>query len=110
VEAGAAELAQWLVSFGYGFGNTLKDWIKPYVENDWVITAFRIVSDKPSEPEPAKGATGRNTPPQRGSNTMRAKPVRMTFKTDKPFYPYSKPADQRDDKAKDVPRLLRVYF
>ena len=59
-EAGAGELSQWLVRFGYGFGDTLKDWIKPYVEQDWIITAFRITGDKPSEPEPAKGATGRS--------------------------------------------------
>ncbi len=110
VEAGSAELARWLVSFGYGFGDTLKDWVKPYVENDWVITAFRIVGDKPSEPAPAKGATAKNGLPQRGPNAMRAKPVRLSFKTDRPFYPYSEPADQRDDKAKNVQRLLRVYF
>ena len=41
---------------------------------------------------------------------MRAKPVRLTFKTDRPVYPYREPADQRDEKAKRSSRLLRVYF
>ena len=110
VEAGAAELAHWLVRFGYGFGDTLKDWIKPYVQNDWVITAFRIIGEKPGEPAPAKGATARSTAPARGPQTMRAKPVRLSFKTERPFYPYREPADQRDEKAKQHSRLLRVYF
>ena len=108
-EAGAGELAQWLVRFGYGFGDALKDWIKPYVEQDWIITAFRILGEKPSEPEPAKGATGRSRL-KSGTNTLRAKPVRLTFKTDRPLYPYREPADQRDEKAKHDSRLLRVYF
>ena len=107
-EAGAGELAQWLVRFGYGFGDALKDWIKPYVEQDWIITAFRILGEKPSEPEPAKGATGRSA--RNALNTLRAKPVRLTFKTDRPVYPYREPADQRDEKAKYEARLLRVYF
>ena len=110
-EAGAGELSQWLVRFGYGFGDTLKDWIKPYVEQDWIITAFRILGDKPSEPETEKGATGRGTrTASSGSNTLRAKPVRLTFKADRPVYPYREPADQRDEKAKRGSRLLRVYF
>ncbi len=110
-EAGAGELSQWLIRFGYGFGDALKDWIKPYVEQDWIITAFRIMGEKPSEPEPAKGATGRSARAATdGSNTLRAKPVRLTFKTDRPVYPYREPADQRDEKTRHDARLLRVYF
>jgi hypothetical protein len=33
----------------------------------------------------------------------------MSFKTDRPFYPYREPADQRDAHAATVPRILRVF-
>jgi hypothetical protein len=43
--------------------------------------------------------------PTLGSGT-----VRMSFTTDRPFFPYSEPADQRDGNADTtVKRLLRVY-
>jgi hypothetical protein len=105
VEAGSRALADWLVRFGYGFGTTLKEWVQPYVKNGWVITAFRIAGQRPEEPAPR--ATGRD---RSGSHGLRAKPVRLSFKTDRPFYPYREPADARDASQKNSPRMLKVYF
>ena len=105
--AGAAELAHWLVRFGYAFGDNLKDWIEPYVRNKWVVTAFRIAGEKPAGSEPAKGTHDLRA---KGTHDLRAKAVRMSFKTERPFYPYREPADQRDHKANFEPRLLKVFF
>ena len=121
--AGAAELAAWLQRYGYAFGPNLVEWLTPYIKNDWVVTAFRMaISQPPVEPTTTAGATGKS--PRTGANGalatgksvqghtpagLRATAVRMSFKTDRPFYPYREPADQRDDHAKAVPRMLRVF-
>jgi hypothetical protein len=94
--AGAKELADWLKKHGYEFGPTLVAWLKPYVANDWVMTAFRIAGGKAGPAEP-------------GPRGLRGAPVRMSFQTNRPFYPYREPAAE---KAPPTPerRLLRVYF
>lgn len=112
VEQGSKALADWLIRFGYGFGTTLKDWVAPYVKNDWVITAFRIAGDPNADREPKTGATARSGGGERrsrGTNTLRARPVRLSFKTDRPFYPYREPADQQNQKDSQ-PRMLKVFF
>lgn len=108
-EQGAKALADWLVRFGYGFGTTLKEWVTPYVKNDWVITAFRYAGE-PGGSETKTPATARSGNGRRSrSNVIRAKPVRLTFRTERPFYPYREPADQqiRRDGAS---RMLKVFF
>ena len=88
--AGAEVLADWLKEKGYAFGPALRDWLTWYVEHDWVITAFKV-----------DGAA-------RGG--VENPPVRMTFKADRPFYPYREPADQRSAGPPAGPRSLRVFF
>ena len=110
-EQGSRALADWLVRFGYGFGTTLKDWVEPYVKNEWVITAFRIAGEPSEGTKPAIGATARRSGPRSSeSNHLRAKPVRLSFKTDRPFYPYREPADKHDPSEKHQPRMLKVFF
>ncbi|MBX9585199.1 MAG: DUF2330 domain-containing protein, partial [Gemmataceae bacterium] len=96
--AGADVLAGWLKDRGYAFGPALADWLKWYVEHGWVLTCFKVAA--------APGGTGVDNPP-----------VRMSFTTGRPFYPYREPADQRAERPDDpVPperrpgRLLRVFF
>lgn len=95
--AGADVLAKWLKDRGYAFGPALSDWLTWYIEHGWVMTAFKVGG---------AAAGGVDNPP-----------VRMSFRTDKPFYPYREPADQRAERTDDpVPperrsgRLLRVFF
>lgn len=66
-------------------------WLKWYVENKWIITAFKVLQ----EPN--------------FSRDRWAKSVRMSFQTDKPFYPYREPADMRLN-ASPNGRKLRVFF
>ena len=84
-------LAQWLDDHGYAYRPALRDWLAEYTKNEWIITAFKMSS---------------------GSNLdeLRSKAVRMSFKTDRPFYPYREPEDMRDPERAGGSRSLRVYF
>ena len=83
-----ALLAGWLDGHGYATTPELTAWLAWYVEHHWVITAFVIASD------------------DAGTHDIATKNVKMTFQTDRPFYPYREPAA-----AKPLPqRLLRVWF
>jgi hypothetical protein len=86
----AAELNGWLNDHGYASTPSLTEWLKPYVSNGWAITAFKIA--KKNE--------------QRAVSTSA---VRMSFTTDRPFFPYREPADQRASDQQGG-RLLRVFF
>lgn len=58
--------------------------------------------------------------PAEGAKAVATSAVRMSFKTEKPFFPYREPADQREVRPANVPdakaaepppsRLLRVFF
>src|SRR6185312_1610847 len=69
----AKELADWLKKRGYELGPQLTDWLKPYVENGWVITAFRVAKTVPISTNPAKPA---------GPQELQLKPIWMSFKTE----------------------------
>lgn len=102
--ADAKELGEWLNKRGYEFGPQLTDWLKPYIANGWVITAFRV-----ARPVPVSFTT--EVPPQPRTQELNLKPIWMSFKTEKPFYPYREPEAQKDKKPAngDSTRLLRVF-
>ena len=82
-----AGLSDWLKAHGYPMRSALEQWLVPYVENHWVITAFKI----------SKSGAGRDI----------ASPlVDMAFSTERPMYPYREPVEKTGSAA----RLLRVYF
>lgn len=85
----AQALAEWLDKHGYEARPALTEWLKWYVENKWIITAFKMT--KGERP------------------TFEAKSVRMTFQTDKPFYPYREPEDMRNPSGQGS-RALRVFL
>lgn len=92
----ATALSEWLKKHGYAEGPTLTEWLRPYVAQKWKITAFKIAADGPAR-------------------AISTSAVRMTFTTERPFYPYREPADQRETvpaKLQDAPagRTLRVFF
>lgn len=91
-------LAQWLGEHGFEATPELEQWLAPYVRDRWVITAFEVAGD-------TDGPVGTAA-------------VRMSFATDRPFYPYREPAGQQaaaagklqiQGRAPDS-RLLRVFF
>lgn len=85
----AQALAEWLDKHGYESRPALTRWLKWYVDHRWVITAFKITKS--------------------GRETVEAKSLRMSFQTDKPFYPYREPDDMRNPSGQGT-RTLRVFF
>jgi Uncharacterized protein conserved in bacteria (DUF2330) len=85
----AGALDGWLKKNGYPSSPELVEWYKPYIAAGWKITAFKIPAES-----------------QRVSTAA----VRMSFPTDKPFFPYREPATQRRAGPEGAERLLRVYF
>jgi len=82
-----AAIAAWLDHHGYATTPELTAWLASYTSAKWVITAFVVARDPNDE-------------------TVATRNVRMTFKTERPFYPYREPAS-----AKSAPnRLLRVWM
>jgi Uncharacterized protein conserved in bacteria (DUF2330) len=90
------ELNDWLGKNGYVSRPSLVEWFKWYTENKWVITAFKL----------GEGAQAAGNGRYRIDNRL----VRMSFKTDRPFYPYREPADAAAQSGLTSDRLLRVYL
>lgn len=78
-------LLAWLKKNGFEADARLTEWLDPYVSKGWAITAFRFSPISPS---------------------FTSAPIRLSFKTDRPFYPYREP---KEAKAA-LSRSLRVYF
>jgi hypothetical protein len=98
-ERGQQELAQWLAKNGFEAPPGIEPWLGKYVNDQWCITAFKIAK-LAQENRP-------KLPVDHLDHTMR--PIRMSFKTEKPFYPYREPAVEHPTPDK-TSRLLRVYL
>lgn len=87
-------LLKWLASNSYAFGPETAAWAEPYVKNGWYISAMKIPKSKGT-----------------GEKPTTASALRITFKTDKPLFPYREP-DSRSDASRlgMKNRLLRIYF
>lgn len=83
-------LKKWLEENKYDSRPELVEWLKWYVDNKWIITAFKIKQDPVAQ------------------NDHWYKSIRMSFETDKPFYPYREPEDMR--KKAGGQRSLRVFY
>jgi hypothetical protein len=82
----AEALGAWLGEHGYENRPALVSWLAPYVEDGFAITAFRFTKGE-------------------GTSAVGSRAVRMSFATDRPFYPYREPADQPEEMG----RSLRVH-
>jgi hypothetical protein len=96
LEADSADvLVTWLKDHGYAFSPEMEAWAKPYVEKGWKVTALKVAKDK-------DGKTERD---------VAASALRLTFKTDKPLFPYREPDPKSAAETLGVKdRLLRIYF
>jgi hypothetical protein len=91
----AKDLVAWLKDNGYAFSPEVEAWARPYVEQGWMITALKVAKNK-SEPE------------QKG---VAASALRLSFKTDRPLFPYREPDTRSAAEALGAKhRLLRIYF
>jgi hypothetical protein len=96
LEADSADvLVKWLKDNGYAFSAEVQAWAKPYVEAGWKITALKV----------AKPTDAKDTP------SVTASALRLTFKTDRPLFPYREPNPEKAAAALGArDRLLRIYF
>ena len=84
-------LQGWLKENEYSKRPALEAWFGDYIRLGWFITAFKIAGGTPS-------AASVNTP------------VRISFKTDVPVYPYREPLDQQQTrKGRYPPRMFRLF-
>jgi hypothetical protein len=91
----ANALVKWLKEKGYAFSPEVEAWAKPYVEAGWMITAFKVARNKDEAEQKRVAATS----------------LRMSFKTDRPLFPYREPDPKDAARALGVNRrLLRIYF
>ncbi len=84
----AKALQEWLSSNGYESTPAITDWLAVYVKSDWYLTAFKLTKDGPTS---AEGTT-----------------VRISFQTERPFYPYREPISTNPGNASK--RSLTVYY
>ena len=85
-------LRDWLDKNGYDARKELVEWFQWYTDHEWIITAFKLSKD---------GSL---------ANQLTGRTVRMTFKAERPFYPYREPADMRAAKPGAGRRMLKVFF
>lgn len=93
-----AAISAWLGEHGFASTPQLTEWLARYVEDKWVITAFVIGDATQSDDAPRSLATSA---------------VRMTFHTERPFYPYREPAKvpmTTTPRVTTAARMLRVFF
>lgn len=88
-----ADLVNWLKDNGFAYSPAVAEWAKPYLGGDWHFTALKIRKDKAA------------------NDDIKAAALRISFKTDRPIFPYREPdsAGSGDNLAAKS-RLLRIYF
>lgn len=91
----ASDLAKWLKENQYAFSPEVQAWAKPYVDAGWMITAFKVAKDTDLK----------------NRKDVSASALRMSFKTDRPLFPYREPDSRSAAQALQASyRLLRIYF
>jgi hypothetical protein len=84
----AQGLGDWLKANGYPWTESSRKWLAPYLAAKWKITAFKL---RRSE-----------------SGNIGTQAIRMSFKTDRPFFPYREPAAA--SKLSGSQRVLQIAF
>lgn len=90
----AKALADWLKENGYAFTPEVEAWAAPYVDLQWKFTVMKVAKDKGAK-----------------TSDVAAAALRMSFKTDRPLFPYREP-DYKGTAAKlgAADRVLRIFF
>lgn len=89
------ELVNWLKDNGYAYSPAVAEWATPYLGGSWHFTALKISKD----------------PQAKYEADLKAASLRISFKTDKPLFPYREPESASASKTLNTSkRLLRIYF
>lgn len=88
-------LMEWLKEHQYAYTPEVAAWAQPYLDQKWYMVAMKI----------AKPEAGKVNP------ELSASALRISFKTDRPLFPYREPDSRRDASALGMKdRVLRIYF
>lgn len=89
-------LNNWLKEHGYAYSAELAAWAQPYIDQGWKFTALKVsVKDKADE----------------NKKLIEATALRLSFKTDRPLFPYREPAyGDQANQLNQRSRLLRIYI
>jgi hypothetical protein len=91
----AGDLVAWLKENGYAYSPQIEAWAEPYVKAGWKLTALKVAKDKDAKNDKA----------------VTAGALRISFKTDRPLFPYREPDYKSAADALGAKRrLLRIYF
>lgn len=87
------DLVAWLEQNGYPYSPALAEWAAPYLGGDWHFTVLKLAKESVSTQE------------------IKASALRITFRTDRPLFPYREPESTTAKGKLDASsRLLRIYF
>lgn len=89
----AGALVKWLTEHGYVLSAEIEAWAKPYVDASWKITALKVARQ-----------------PGEKRQDVDASALRLSFKTDRPLFPYREPDYKNASQLTQASRLLRIYF
>ena len=93
--ANGKDLAEWLREHGYSYSPQVAEWAHPYVAGGWMMVALKVA--KPQD--------------NRNSLAVSAAALRLSFKTERPLFPYREPESAVAAKQLGTSqRLLRIYF
>lgn len=96
----AADLIAWLKQNDYANSPELTAWAQPYVQQKWFFVALKV----------ADGETPTIATENNPEGSISAAALRISFKTDKPLFPYREPASTAAAKKLGADdRLLRIY-
>jgi hypothetical protein len=91
----AGALVEWLSKNGYNYSPQIEAWAKPYVDGGWKITALKVAKADNDKAKPVVTASA----------------LRMSFRTDRPLFPYREPDyGNTAVQVQAKERLLRIYF
>ncbi len=114
-------LATWLKQHGYELSPAVAQWAAPYIRAQWKFTALKV-ADTSKENDTNDASTSDPTtgpanpvatvdPTRPGSHNIHAAALRMSFKTDRPLFPYREPTStQAASTLGASDRLLHIYF
>ncbi len=111
----ATDLTQWLDRNGYSFSPAIQAWAQPYIEQGWKFTALKIAAKDPTTPGSVSTEGNSANPSVAGSptdrSTFEAAALRISFKTDRPLFPYREPDSKESAQVLGArQRLLRIFF
>ena len=93
--ANGKDLAEWLRKNGYSYSPQVADWAEPYVAGGWMMVALKVAKPKDGGAQP----------------NIDTAALRISFKTDRPLFPYREPESAiAAKKLGTSDRLLRIYF